>query len=152
MTIPGSKLTGSGFVAVESHGVLEKRFAGTRLQATGTVVFEAVLAPEGGSYKLVERTEVEAAAPPSKIIGGKLDKDADTDLMWDIAAGNRRRVFQVSLAKHVSGVPLTAMTSGPVGSTAAAMADFIAGDLNGRHTDELVLFSPGAVTIYSADE
>jgi hypothetical protein len=32
------------------------------------------------------------------------------------------------------------------------MADFTAGDLNGRHTDELVLFSPSAVTIYSADE
>jgi hypothetical protein len=71
--------------------------------------------------------------------------------MWDMTAGGRRRVFQVSLAKHVSGVPLTAMTSGPAGSTAAAMADFIAGNLNGQQADELVLFSPSAVTIYSAD-
>jgi hypothetical protein len=154
MAISGSKLTGSGFVTVETQSAIEKRFAGTRLQASGTVVFEAVLASEGGSYKLVERTEVDAAAPPTKIIGGKLDQDGDTDLMWDMTAGARRRVFQVSLAKQVSGEPLTAMTSGPgaVATNAAAMADFIAGDLNGRHTDELVLFSSGAVTIYSADE
>jgi hypothetical protein len=152
MAIPGSKLTGSGFVAVETQGAVEKRFAGTRLQASGTVVFEAVLALENGMYKLVERTEVDAAAPPSKIIGGKLDQDGDTDLMWDMIAGARRRVFQVSLAKQVSGVPLTAMTSGPTGSTAAAMADFIAGDLNGRRSDELVLISAAQVTIYSADE
>jgi len=150
--IPGSKLTGSGFIAAETQGVLEKRFAGTRLQATGTVVFEAVLAFEGNTYKLIERSEVEAAAPPTKIIGGKLDKDGDTDLMWDMTAGGRKRVFQVSLAKHVSGVPLTAITTGPSGSAGAAMADFIAGDLNGRHTDELVLFSSSAITIYSADE
>jgi hypothetical protein len=152
MPIQGSKLIGSGFITAETQGVLEKRFAGTRLQATGTVVFEAVLALEGGMYKLIERSEVEAAAPPTKIIGGKLDKDGDTDLMWDMTAGGRKRVFQVSLAKHVSGVPLTAMTSGPLGGAGAAMADFVAGDLNGRRTDELVLFSPSAVTIYSADE
>jgi hypothetical protein len=151
--IQGSKLTGSGFVAAEAQGMLEKRFAGTRLQATGTVVFEAVLALENNNmYKLVERTEVEAAAPPAKIIGGKLDKDGDTDLMWDMGAGARRRAFQVSLAKRVGGVPLTAITSGPVGSNAATMADFIVGDLNGGKTDELVLFSAGAVTIYSADQ
>jgi hypothetical protein len=152
MPIQGSKLTGSGFVAAETQGVREQRFAGTRLQATGTVVFEAVLALENGAYKLIERSEVEAAAPPTKIIGGKLDQDGETDLMWDMTAGGRKRVFQVALAKHVSGVPLTAMTSGPGGATAAAMADFLAGDLNGRGTDELVLFSPSAVTIYSADE
>ncbi|MEO7735019.1 MAG: hypothetical protein ABIY55_28955, partial [Kofleriaceae bacterium] len=61
MLISNAKLTGSGFVAVETQGVIEKRFAGTRLQATGTVVFESVLAPEGSSFKLVERTELEAA-------------------------------------------------------------------------------------------
>lgn len=152
MAIAGSKLTGSGFIAAETQGMLEKRFAGTRLQATGTVVFEAVLALENTMYKLIERSEVESAAPPAKIIGGKFDKDGDTDLMWDMIAGARKRVFQVSLAKHVSGVPLTAMTSGPTVTAAAAMADFIAGDLNGKNTDELVLFSANAVTIYTADE
>jgi hypothetical protein len=152
MAIPGSKLTGSGFVADVTQGVLEKRFAGTRLQATGTVVFEAVLALEGTTYKLFERTEVEAAAPPAKIIGGKLDQDGDADLMWDMTAGGRRRVFQVALAKRVSGVPLTAMTSGPVGSTAATMADFLAGNLDGKPADELVLFSSGAITIYATDK
>lgn len=147
-----TKLTGSGFVAVESQGVLEKRFAGTRLQASGTVVFEAVLALENTTYKLVERTEVDSAAPPEKIIGGKLDQDGDTDLMWDMTIGARRRVFQVSLAEQVSGDPLTAITSGSAGNTTAAVGDFITGDLDGRHTDELVLFSSSAVTIFSADE
>ena len=152
-----TKLTGTGFVAVESQGVLEKRFAGTRLQAAGTVVVESVLAAESaaasgnGTFKLVERTEVDAAAPPDKIIGGKLDQDGDTDLMWGMAAG-RRRLFQVSLAEQVSGDPLTAITGGAAGGTTAAAVDFVAGDLNGKHTDELVLFSASGVTIFSADQ
>jgi len=155
--ISPTKLTGAGFVAVASQGVLEKRFAGTRLQAAGTVVVESVLAAESvvasgnGTYKLVERTEVDAAAPPGKIIAGKLDQDGDTDLMWDMAAGARRRLFQVSLAEQVSGEPLTAITGGAMASTAVSV-DFVAGDLNGRHTDELVLFSSSAVTIFSADQ
>ena len=134
----------------------EKRLAGTRLQASGTVVFEAVLAPADGSFKLVERTELDAAAPPNKIIGGKLDQDPDTDLMWDVNAGLRRaHIVQVSLAKreHVSDKPLTAMTSGPAGAAIAnAVAfDFLVADLDGQLTDEMVVFGAGAVMIYSAD-
>jgi hypothetical protein len=68
-----------------------------------------------------------------------------------MAAGARRRLFQVSLAEQVSGEPLTAITGGSMASTAVSV-DFIAGDLNGRHTDELVVFSPSTVTIFSADE
>src|SRR5262249_5301895 len=83
LTVPGTKLTGSGFVTAQSQGMIEKRFAGTRLQAAGTVVFQAVLAPDAGSFKLVERSEVDAAAPPNKIIGGKLDRDGDSDLIRD---------------------------------------------------------------------
>ena len=151
MLISNAKLTGSGFVAVETGGVIEKRFAGTRLQATGTVVFEAVLAPDNqGSYKLVERTELEAAAPPTKILAGKLDQDDDTDLMWDLASGLRRRVYQVSLAKQVNGAPLTAMTSGSTGNAGAA-SDFVIGNLNGGRADEMVIFTQGGITIYSAD-
>jgi hypothetical protein len=152
--IPGTRLTGSGFVAVETKGMVEKRFAGTRLQASGTVVFEAVLASEGGSFKLVERTELEAAAPPVKIVGGKLDQDGDTDLMWDMVAGARRRLYQVSLAEQVNGAPLTAITSGPTapsGTTSAVPVDFLTGNLDGQHTDKLVLFTPSTVTIYAPD-
>jgi hypothetical protein len=150
--IPGTRLTGSGFVAAQTQGATENRFAGTRLQATGTVVFEAVLAPEAGSFKLVERREHEAAGPPSKILGGKLDRDGDTDLIWDIALGPRRRVIQVSLAKRVAGVPLTAITSGPLAATTATASDFLTGDLDGRGSDETVLFSQSTVTIFSPDE
>lgn len=154
-TVPGTRLTGSGFIAVESGGMVEKRFAGTRLQASGTVVFEAVLAGDAGSFKLVERTELDAAGPPTKIVGGKLDQDPDTDLMWDINAGLRRRIFQVSLARreHISGLPLTAMTSGPPGASTinTSTADFLVGDLDGQATDEMILFTAGGVTIYSAD-
>lgn len=150
--IAGSKLIGSGFVTVEAQGMTEQRFAGTRLQASGTVVFEAVLAPDGSSFKLVERAEVEAAAPPAKILGAKLDRDGDTDLMWDMALGARRRLFQVSLAKQVGGTPLTAMTSGPVVNATNASVDFIAADLNGHGTDEMIVFTAATVTIYSPDE
>jgi hypothetical protein len=154
MPVSPAKFIGTGFVTVETKGMVERRFAGTRLQASGTVVFEAVLAPEGNSFMLLERTEVDAAAPPDKIIAGKLDRDGDTDLMWSMGIAARRRVFQVSLAVRVGGVPLTAMTSGPnpIGTTAAAALDFIAADLNGQHADELILFTPSAVTIYSPDE
>lgn len=153
--IVNAKFTGSGFVTIASQGMIEKRFAGTRLQATGTVVFEAVLAPQGSSYMLVERTEVEAAAPPEKILAGKLDRDGDTDLIWDMAIGARRRLFQVSLAKQVGGAPLTAMTSGPgapVSTATATPTDFVVGDLNGKGTDETMVFTQSAVTIYSPDE
>jgi hypothetical protein len=75
--------------------------------------------------------------------------------MWDINAGLRRRIFQVSLAKreHISGLPLTAMTSGPPATTSvnAAAADFLVGDLDDGSTDEMILFTAGAVTIFSAD-
>jgi len=149
--IATTKLTGSGFIAVETQGVIERRFAGTRLQASGTVVFEAVLAPEGSAFKLVERTEVDTAGPPNKIVAGKLDQDGDTDLMWDMTGVLRRRLFQVSLAKQVDGGPLTAITSGPAPSTAATASDFVVGDLDGQHTDEIVVIAGGSVTIYSAD-
>ncbi|HET7502909.1 MAG TPA: hypothetical protein VFK02_17940 [Kofleriaceae bacterium] len=150
--IPGTKLTGSGFVSAQTQGVIEKRLAGTRLQASGTVVFEAVLAAAGASYKLVERTEVEAAAPPNKIVGGRLDQDDGTDLMWDMSAV-RRRLFQVALSEQVGGAPLTAITSGPSATptTSAATADFLVGDLDGQSTDEIIVFTDSAVTIYSAD-
>jgi hypothetical protein len=149
-----TRLTGAGFVTIETQGRIERRFAGTRLQATGTVVFEDVLAPDAGSFKLVERTEVEAAAPPVKIISGKLDRDGDSDLMWDMAVGARRRLFQVSLAKQVGGAPLTAMTSGPgaITTTATGASDFVAADLNGHGSDEMIVFTAAAVTIYSPDE
>lgn len=153
--IMSAKFTGSGFVTIATQGMIEKRFAGTRLQATGTVVFEAVLAPQGSSYMLVERTEVEAAAPPEKILAGKLDRDGDTDLIWDMGIGARRRLFQVSLAEQVGGVPLTAMTSGPGGALSTATAtptDFVVGDLNGKGADEMVVFTQSTVTIYSPDE
>lgn len=154
MAIASTRFTGSGFVTVEAQGAIEKRFAGTRLQASGTVVFEAVLAPAGNTYMLLERTELDAAAPPEKIVAGKLDRDGDTDLMWDMGIGSRRRVFQVSLAEQVAGAPLTAMTSGPGGiaATTANETDFVAADLNGRGADEMVLFTQSAVTIYSPDE
>src|SRR5262249_49438212 len=122
--------------------------------ATGTVVFEAVLAQQGSSYMLVERTEVEAAAPPEKIIAGKLDNDPDTDLMWDMGIGARRRVVQGSLAEQVGGAPLTALTRGPgeLSTATASPTDFVVGDLNGKGADEMILFTQSAVTIYSPDE
>ena len=152
--IMSARFTGSGFVTIETQGTIEKRFAGTRVQASGTVVFEAVLAPQGGSFMLVERTEVEAAAPPEKILAGKLDRDGDSDLIWDMGIGARRRVFQVSLAKQVGGAPLTAMTSGPGGlsATIANPTDFVVADLNGGGADEVVLFTQSSVAIYSPDE
>jgi hypothetical protein len=151
--IPDTKLNGSGFIAVSASGASEQRLAGTRLQATGTVVFEAVLSPEviqnTATFRLVERTEVDAAAPPIKILSGKLDQDANTDLIWDMTAGVRKHDFQVSLAKQVQGDPLTAITSGAQDSSAAgAASDFTIGDFDGNGVDEIVLFTAGSVTIY----
>ncbi|HEY0190330.1 MAG TPA: VCBS repeat-containing protein [Kofleriaceae bacterium] len=148
ISVPGTRLGGSGFVAVSAGGSVESRFAGTRLQASGTVVFEAVLAPDGSSYKLVERTEVDSAAPPGRIVGGRLDQDGDTDLIWDMTVGARRRIFQVSLAEQVGGAALTAMTSGPMGTPAGTAIDFAVGDLDGDGVDEIVLYTASTVTFY----
>jgi hypothetical protein len=113
-----------------------------------------VLAPGVSGFELIERTEVEAAAPPVKIIAGKLDRDGDTDLMWDMAVGTRRRLFQVSLAKQVGGAPLTAITSGPgaIATANASVIDFLAADLNGHGSDETIVFTSSGVTIYTPDE
>jgi hypothetical protein len=146
-----AKLSGAGFVAIQRGGVVEKRFAGTRLQATGTVVFESVLARAGGTYKLVERTELDCAALPTKILAGQLDHDGDTDLMWDLGTALRRHTYQVSLAKQVSGAPLTAITSGSTPSTVLAQSDFVLANLNGGAADEMIVFTAGQVAIYSAD-
>jgi hypothetical protein len=148
------KLTGSGFLRITSNGVTEQRFVGTRFAAAGTVVFEAVLAPVGsGNYKLVERSELDAAAAPSKILSGQLDQDGDTDLMWDVPLG-RRRLFQVALAKLVGDAPLSAITAGPYNTAATTSAqppDFFVADLNGGGLDDMILVSPTTVTIYAAD-
>jgi hypothetical protein len=79
--------------------------------------------------------------------------------MWDMGISARRRVFQVSLAKQVGGDPLTAMTSGPgaLSTATATPTDFVVGDLDGtgsdgNGSDEMVLFTQSAVTIYSPDE
>jgi hypothetical protein len=71
--------------------------------------------------------------------------------MWDLATGLRRRVYQVSLAKQVSGVPLTAMTSGATPTAAAVASDFVIGNLDGGRADEMIVFTQSAVTIYSPD-
>jgi hypothetical protein len=41
------------------------------------------------------------------------------------------------------------MTSGPAGTAATTAMDFVTGDLDGNLTDEVVLFTPTGVTIYS---
>jgi hypothetical protein len=151
--VQDTKLNGSGFIAVSAGGASEQRFAGTRLQATGTVVFEAVLAPtttadNTPSFKIVERTELDAAAPPLRILSGKLDADADTDLIWDMAAGARKRDFQISLAKQLQGAPLTAITSGPPASASTNAIDVAIGDFDGNGIDEIALFTAGNVTFY----
>jgi hypothetical protein len=74
--------------------------------------------------------------------------------MWDMVAGARHRLFQVSLARQVSGAPLTAITSGPLApnaTTATPATDFLVGDLDGKAPDEIVLVTASTVTIYSAD-
>lgn len=149
--VGAAKLSGAGFVAVSQGGVVEKRFAGTRLQATGTVIFESVLARAGGTYKLVERAELDCAALPTKILAGQLDHDGNTDLMWDLGTALRRHTYQVSLAKQVSGAPLTAITSGSTPSAALAQSDFVLANLNGGAADEMVVFTAGQIVIYSAD-
>jgi hypothetical protein len=144
------KNAGTGFIATEGG---EQRFVGTRLEAEGTVVFEAVLAKTGATFGLVERTELAAAAPPSSIISGKIDADGGYDLMWDIGVPlSTRKIFQMSLSKQVLGAPLTAITSGPAAVGISDAVGFVVGDLNNKGVDEVVLFTANAATIYSPDQ
>ena len=86
------------------------------------------------------------------IIGGRVDTDAATDLLWDISVPlTRRKLFQVSLGKQVLGAPLTAITSGPSSTGLNDSVGFVVGDLNGKGADEVVLFTANGATIYSPD-
>lgn len=146
------KNAGTGFITTETG---EQRFVGTRLEAEGTVVFEAVLVKQGTSFGLVERAELAAAAPPNTIISGKLDADSGVDLLWDISIPlTKRKLFQVSLSELVLGAPLTAITSGNAISTSAATDDveFVVGDLNMRGVDDVLLYTASGATIYSPDQ
>ena len=144
------KNAGTGFIATEGG---EQRFVGTRLEAEGTVVFEAVLAKVGASFGLVERAELAAAAPPTSIISGKIDADGGFDLVWDIGVPlSQRKLFQMSLSKQVLGVPLTAITSGPTMAGISDAVGFVVGDLNMRGVDEVLLFTANTATIYSPDQ
>lgn len=140
------KNAGTGFIATESG---EQRFVGTRLEAEGSVVFEAVLAGQN----LVERAERASAAVPTSIASGRIDADNGYDLLWDIEVPlTGRKIFQMTLAKQVLGVPLTAITSGPNGAGVANGVGFLVGDLNGKGVDEVILFTAAGATIYSPDQ
>lgn len=140
------KNAGTGFIATESG---EQRFVGTRLEAEGSVVFEAVLS----GANLVERAELASAAVPTSIASGRIDADAGYDLLWDIEVPlTGRKIFQMTLAKQVLGVPLTAITSGPGGAGVANGVGFIVGDLNGKGVDEVILYTAVGATIYSPDQ
>ena len=144
------KSAGTGFITTETG---ERRFVGTRLEAEGTVVFEAVLVKQGQSFGLVERAELAAAAPPNTIASGKLDADSGFDLVWDITVPlTRRKLFQVSLSEQVLGTPLTAITSGGTSTGITDTVEFVVGDLNMRGVDEVLLFSANSATIYSPDQ
>jgi len=140
------KNAGTGFIATESG---EQRFVGTRLEAEGSVVFEAVLA----GANLVERAERAAAAVPTTIASGRIDADTGYDLLWDIEVPlTGRKIFQMTLAKQVLGVPLTAITSGPNGAGVANGVGFLVADLNGKGVDEVILYTAAGATIYSPDQ
>lgn len=141
------KNAGTGFITTETA---ERRFVGTRLEAEGTVVFEAVLVKQGNDFGLVERSELAAAAPPNTIVNGRIDSDVGTDLVWDISVPlTRRKLFQVSLSKQVLGTPLTAITSGSATLGISDTVDFVVGDVTGDGLDDVVLYTQLGVTIYS---
>lgn len=114
----------------------ESRMLVTRVDASGVVVTEVVMAPDNAMRDLfVERARMPAAGVPDRIVVGQFDGDSDTDTLWNI--GNRRGAsFEVAYARSIGLDRLEALSAvQPIGVTALDAMD-LSGD---GHDDVMIV-------------
>ncbi len=129
---------GIGFITTAAG---EHQMIGTSFDVLGAELTSWVLRPADGSFHLIERQHITAAAPPTQIVVGNFDSDADADLVWGLA-GARNSTFQVSYAKTVGAQRLSALATVLVDAS-----DLIAADLDGDGIDEMIGVGPNGVAV-----
>lgn len=134
----GNSLTrgaGVGFT-----GGTEPRIAGTTVDASGVVLIEAVIGPNG---QTIERTRMAAASVPDRMVAGQFDADTDPDLFFDIAVRNNVSNLELGYARKVGNDNLEALSP----SAGFNVTDLLVGDFNADgHDDVVVVTETNGVT------
>ena len=134
VTLPFA-FAGVGFMRAGTATKPEMRMVGTAFDIAGAELVGWVLRPtfDGNTYLLIDRQRIVAAAPPEDILVGKLDGDAEPDLVWTIRGG-RSALMQVSYGQAIpDGSRLSALT--PINSVIEEIA---LGDATGDGFDDLL--------------
>ena len=134
VTLPFA-LAGVGFLKAGTATKPEMQMVGTAFDIAGAELIGWVLRPtfDGNTFLLIDRQRFTAAAAPERILVGKLDADAEPDLVWTIPAG-RSAIMQVSYAHAIEdGSRLSALA--PINS---AIEEVSLGDVTGDGFDDLL--------------
>ena len=134
VTLPFA-LAGVGFLKAGTATKPEMQMVGTAFDIAGAELIGWVLRPtfDGNTFLLIDRQRFTAAAAPERILVGKLDADAEPDLVWTIPLG-RSAIMQASYAHAIEdGSRLSALA--PINS---AIEEVSLGDATGDGFDDLL--------------
>jgi hypothetical protein len=137
---------GVGFVRAGTATKPEMQMIGTAFDIAGAELVGWVLRPtfDNMTYLLIDRRRIIAAAPPVQLLVGKLDNDAEPDLVWNMR-GTRSSLLQVSYGHTIEdGSRLSALAPIP---TQVAIEELALGDLNGDGFDDLVGVTPNSFIV-----
>jgi hypothetical protein len=121
----------------------ESQMIGTSFDVAGAELTSWVLRPAGGTFHLIERQHIAAAAPPNQIVVGRFDNDTEDDLLWGIGSG-RNSAFQVSYFQKIEGTTERLSALGAVGTDTSSIQ---VADLNGDGIDDIIAVGVGLVTV-----
>jgi hypothetical protein len=137
---------GVGFVRAGTATKPEMQMVGTAFDIAGAELVAWVLRPtfDNMTYLLIDRRRIVAAAPPVQLLVGKLDNDAEPDLVWNMR-GTRSSLLQVSYGHTIEdGSRLSALAPIPA---QVAIEELALGDLNGDGFDDLVGVTSGSFVV-----
>jgi hypothetical protein len=122
----------------------EPRLIATSVDATGVVLVQSVFSPAGGP---IERSRMAAASIPDRVVVGQLDKDTDTDVLWDISS-RQGTSFEVAYGRTVGSTGQALEALDPAQSP--DVLSMQTGDLDGNGFDDLVVLSAPGIAIVPA--
>jgi hypothetical protein len=144
VTLPFA-LAGVGFLKAGTATKPESQLVGTAFDIAGAELVGWVLRPttsDTNTYLLIDRQRIVAAAPPDNILVGKLDGDAEPDLVWTIRGG-RSTLMQVSYAHAIEDDSrLSALA--PITS---AIEEVALGDATGDGFDDVLGVAVGSFVV-----
>ncbi|MFT3696636.1 MAG: VCBS repeat-containing protein [Kofleriaceae bacterium] len=115
-------------------GGTEPRIVGTTVDASGVVLVEAVIGPQGGT---IERARMPAVGLPDRIVAGQFDADTDPDLFFDITTRASSSSFELGYARKIGTDNLEALSP----AQDFTVEDLLVGDINGDGRDDIVVIS-----------